>query len=138
MKKMFAVLATLALLVVGVSAQAQAPINETLGAGTPATSCSFSNTCVAPVLGSDGTPDGTLEIHASTGVLVRYNMDGTTRWVSTDYASPLLGSGDGGFTHDDVRGSLTYTIDTKVVRTGEGRYARNTTYRWVSGGTLTE
>lgn len=116
------------------SVQAQTIITETLGAGTPSTTCQYQGSCIAPVLEADGTPNGTVEIHASVGVLHRYAIDGTKLWDSTDFVQST-----GNFTHDGVPGNLAYTMAGKSVRCGgSGRWFYTCVYRWISSGTLTE
>jgi hypothetical protein len=86
------------------------------------------------VLDTQGLADGTIEIHASTGVLHRYAIDGTALWTSVDYSHAT-----GNFTHGGMFGSLTYTVASKSVRCGgEGRWTYTCVYRWVASGSLTE
>jgi hypothetical protein len=107
---------------------------ETLGMGTPTTTCSYSGSCTASVIRGDGKPNGTIEIHASSGILHRYAIDGTKLWDSTDYQAA-----SGVFTHGGVQGTLTYTLASqKYSCGGSGRYVYTCTYRWVAGGTLAE
>jgi hypothetical protein len=125
----------LAALLFAVTAQAQAPVTETLGAGVPSRTCNTQNTCIAPVLDADG-PLGTIEVIGSLGWITRRDLEGNILWSSTDYAY----WGDKSFTESNgLRGSLTYTLASKSVRCGgEGRYTYTCTYRWIASGSLTE
>jgi hypothetical protein len=126
-----------AVLALAVTASAQAPVTDTIGAGSPSRTCSYQNTCVAPVLDADGQPTlGTIEVIGSLGWITRRDLEGNILWSSTDYAY----WGDKSFTGSNgLRGSLTYTMASKSVRCGgEGRYTYTCTYRWIANGSLAE
>lgn len=120
------------LVLVSMPLLAQSTGVETLGAGTPSTTCGRANyACVAPVNGSDG-PDGTLAIFVGSKNLMRYDLEGGLVWSSNDY--------DGfHFTHDGIGGTLSYTLASITKPCGgSGRWTYTCRYNWVSGGSLTE
>jgi len=131
MKKWIAV----AVLAVAVTARAQAPETETLGAGQPAITCGQPTyPCLTPVINADGSPDGSIAVYVGSTRLMRYGLDGALEWVSMDY------DGTNFSTDTSLHGTLSYTLGsvTKCSRSGRGNGYGCHTYHYVSGGTLME